>query len=613
MPTSASNSDREEEGGRLFVVANRLPISIKAREDGGYDFSASAGGLASSLAGLATKVDFVWFGWPGIDVHRNDRDQLRRDLGEKHSAVPVFLNSDLAEKHYNGFSNSVLWPLLHRLPEKADSKGDWPEAYREVNEIFADNLLPHLEDGDKVWIHDYHLLLLPSALRCRLRSKSIKIGFFLHTPFPSEDYFSILPFREAICEGLFNCDVVGFHTRDYVDDFLDSAEKVLPEVRRSPSDLHYRDRKIIVHHFPIGIDPERFKSSLATPAVRHELASMSRTYAGKTVILGVDRLDYTKGIPQKLFAFEKMLADNPQYLGKVVLIQLAVPTRPGVTEYAKLQKQVESLVGRVNGRHSSPSYTPVIYMHRSIPFDQLCALYALADICIVSPIRDGLNLVSYEYVICQAQKAATAQSRSRSWPQSNSQPQTQNSEPLPIPSPSDSSNTTDPSSKQTNTPQTDLPPTAHHADPGILLLSQYTGAATTLRDALIFNPWDTPRFADTIKRALNMDSDERQRRHDNCVKVVQQQTSVRWGEKFLAALERMRVDDDMPNDRVRREGGKGGTEEKAEARDGGDGQQDGDENENEEGPRYQGADDAGMLRKTESRGLEAVASAEAKS
>ena len=232
----------EEESGRLFIVANRLPISIKPREDGGYDFGQSAGGLASSLAGLSTKVQFVWFGWPGIDVHRNDREHLRQELEHHHHAIPVFLNASMAERHYNGFSNSVLWPLLHRLPEKADTNTttDWPGAYREVNEVFADNLIPHLEDGDKVWIHDYHLLLLPSAIRSRLRhNKRIKIGFFLHTPFPSEDYFSILPFREAICEGLFNCDVVGFHTRDYVDDFLDSAEKVLPDVRRSPNDLHW--------------------------------------------------------------------------------------------------------------------------------------------------------------------------------------------------------------------------------------------------------------------------------------------------------------------------------------------------------------------------------------
>lgn len=509
MSSSESDDDREQ-GNRLFIVANRLPICVKQCENGGYDFSASPGGLASSLAGLSTSLQFVWFGWPGIDVHRNDRDQLRQELEQKHHAVPVYLSSSLAERHYNGFSNSVLWPLLHRLPEKADSNADWPGAYEEVNEIFADHLLPHLEDGDKVWIHDYHLLLLPSAIRRRLRSKKVKIGFFLHTPFPSEDYFCILPFREAICEGLFNCDVVGFHTRDYVEDFLNSAEKVLPDVRRSPNDLHYKDRKIVVNEFPVGIDPARFRESLASDEVQRELSSLSATYAGKTVLLGVDRLDYTKGIPQKLLAFDKFLTDNPQYLGKVVLIQLAVPTRTGVTGYTKLQKQVEKLVGNVNGRHSTESWTPVVYMHRSVPFNQLGAMYALADICLVSPIRDGLNLVSYEYVICQAQKAAISK------PDASTSPT----------------------------------PPAHHKDPGILLLSQYTGAATMLRDAVILNPWDTPRFAEQIKTALNMPSEERRRRHDSCVKVVEEHTSVKWGEKFLHALETMRVDDDGKEKRL---------------------------------------------------------------
>lgn len=541
MSAPNGNSDREEEGGRLFIVANRLPISIKPREDGTYDFSVSPGGLASSLAGLATKVPFVWFGWPGIDVHRNDRDQLRRDLEQQHHAVPVFLNASLADRHYNGFSNSVLWPLLHRLPEKADSNADWAEAYKEVNEIFADHVLPHLEDGDKVWIHDYHLLLLPSALRRRLRSKQIRIGFFLHTPFPSEDNFCILPFREAICEGLFDCDVIGFHTRQYVDDFLDSAEKVLPDVRRSPHDLHYHDRKIIVHHFPVGIDPARFREVLDTAEVQQELSSLSCTYKGKVVMLGVDRLDYTKGIPQKLLAFDKFLTDNPQYLGKVVLIQLAVPTRPGVAEYIQLRKEVEGLVGRVNGRHSTPAYTPVVYMHRSVPFNLLGAMYALADVCIVSPIRDGLNLVSYEYVICQAQKAASL----RSAP-SSPHPATSPGPGIPPSYLDSSTNHADPNTN------TSGPGTAHHPDPGVLLLSQYTGAATTLRSSVLFNPWDTPRFAEAIKKAVKMPSMERRKRHDDCVQIVEEHTSHRWGEKFLHTLEVLRVDCEMPND-VQRE------------------------------------------------------------
>jgi len=214
--------------GSVIVVANRLPITITPKPDGNFDYSMSSGGLVSGLRSLAKVVDFKWFGWPGIDVHRNDKDTVRRELQDQFGAVPVFLNSDLAERHYNGFSNSVLWPLMHRMPDKVFSEKSWAAAYQEVNEVFADNILPIVEDGDIIWVHDYHLLLLPGILRQRMTKKrNLRIGFFLHTPFPSEDFFSILPFREAICQSLLSCDVVGFHTNGYAKDFVESACTVL--------------------------------------------------------------------------------------------------------------------------------------------------------------------------------------------------------------------------------------------------------------------------------------------------------------------------------------------------------------------------------------------------
>jgi trehalose-6-phosphate synthase len=252
---------------------------------------------------------------------------------------------------------------------------------------------------------------------------------------------------------------------------------------------------------PIGIDPARFREKLASDGVNQELQKLENAYEGLQVILGVDRLDYTKGIPQKLLAFEKLLVDHPELVGKVVLIQVAVPTRSGVMEYIKLQQQVEGLVGRVNGRHGTPTYTPVRYLHRSIPFEMLTALYALADVCMISPIRDGLNLVSYEYVASQAYKRPGKRSG---------------------------------------------------AGPGVLALSQYTGAATTLKTALMFNPWDCPRAADALFTALTMEKGERERRHAGAIQVVESQTSARWGEKFLHAMETLSVKDEkMPNDMAR--------------------------------------------------------------
>jgi trehalose 6-phosphate synthase len=249
-------------------------------------------------------------------------------------------------------TDSILWPLLHRIPEKAESDVNWSKAYQEVNETFADNIVPYVEDHDLIWVHDYHLLLLPGILRERLKKKKgLKIGFFLHTPFPTEDYFTILPFREEICRSLLLCDVIGFHTNQYAKDFLNSARIVLPGVARSPSDLHWEGRRVLVHGFPLGIEADEWRDKLATEAARKELLGFEEVFKDQKVLLGVDRLDYIKGIPQKLLAFDRFLTENPEWVGKVVLVQLAIPTRADVTAYRELREEVELLVGRINGKH----------------------------------------------------------------------------------------------------------------------------------------------------------------------------------------------------------------------------------------------------------------------
>jgi len=465
--------------GRILVVANRLPMSIKAKDYGEFEYSISSGGLVSGLKGLSKVVDFKWFGWPGIDIHRNDKDKVRHHLADKFNAVPVFLPEDLSQKHYNGFSNSVLWPLLHRMPEKAGSEEDWSKAYQEVNEIFADNILPYVEDNDMIWVHDYHLLLLPGILRERLKKKkNLKIGFFLHTPFPTEDYFTILPFREQICQSLLLCDVVGFHTNMYAKDFLDSCRIVMPEVSRSPADLHWDGRRVIVHGFPLGIEADEWREKLASEASRQELASLQEEFRGQKILLGVDRLDYIKGIPQKLRAFDRLLTKYPEWVGKVVLVQLAIPTRADVDEYRKLREEVEQLVGKVNGKHATFRHTPVHYLYRSVKPELLCALYAVSDVCVISSVRDGLNLVSYEFAACQEEKK------------------------------------------------------------GVLMMSNYVGAVKTLpkKSMVTFNPWDTPRFADKINDALNMSEQEREDNYTAIMKVVETWTSAKWGKAFLETM-----------------------------------------------------------------------------
>lgn len=376
------------------------------------------------------------------------------------------------------------------MPEKSRSDVPWDDAYKKVNEMFADIIVPYVEDGDAIWVHDYHLLLLPGVLRRRLRQKkNVKIGLFLHTPFPSEDYFSILPFREAICHGLLSCDLVGFHIDEYAKDFLDSATRVLKGVERSPSDLHYEGRKLIVHSFPIGIDPSEFKHKLEMESTQKEMAVLEKEFKDKKILIGVDRLDYIKGVPQKLLAFDKFLSDNPDWIGRVVLIQLAIPTRSNVEEYIRLRREVESLVGNINGKHGTFTYAPILYMYQSLPPEKLCALYAVSDACLIASTRDGLNMVSYEYIACQRKRK------------------------------------------------------------GVLVMSQYTGAAKMLPSAVLVNPWDTPRFAQTIEKVLTMPMEERTKRQDAAAKVVDQWTSINWGKSFLRTLATMEVQQEGPGRR----------------------------------------------------------------
>jgi len=463
---------------RLFVVANRLPVNITQTEDGEFQYTMAAGGLVSALRGMSKSMEFQWFGWPGAEIHRNDREMVRQELASRFNAVPIFLPKESAERHYNGFSNSVLWPLLHGMPDKAEFNDCWAIAYREVNEMFADYIVPYVEDGDIIWVQDYHLLLLPAILRKRLaKRKNVRIGLFLHTPFPSDDSFAALPLREDICDGLLSCNLVGLHIREYVEKLLDSAAKVLPDVVRSPSDLHYKGRKLDVHEFPIGIEPDEFRISLASEATQSEMRHITREFRGKQIILGVDRLDYIKGIPEKLRAFERLLSDHPEMKEKVVLIQVAIPTRTDVEEYKMLRKRVEGMIGMINGKHGTFTYTPIRYLYRSLNPELLHALYAVSDVCVVSSLRDGLNMVCYEYIASQQ---------------------------------------------------------ADHK--GVLVLSEYAGAAKLLPSAVRFNPWDIPRFTDAMFTALKMPPQERQKRLDAAAETVNKLTSLRWGESFLDVL-----------------------------------------------------------------------------
>ncbi|KAM3070016.1 Trehalose-6-P synthase/phosphatase complex synthase subunit [Clarireedia jacksonii] len=472
--------DTQKANGRLLLVSNRLPITIKRSEDGQYSFSQSSGGLVTGLSGLAKSTTFQWYGWPGLEVPEAEAGPLVKRLRDEYSAVPVFVDDELADKHYNGFSNSILWPLFHYHPgEITFDESHWA-AYKEVNRLFARTMAKDVQDGDLVWVHDYHLMLLPEMLREEIGStkKNVKIGFFLHTPFPSSEIYRILPVREDLLLSVLHCDLIGFHTYDYARHFLSSCSRIL-ETQTTPNGVEFRGKYITVAAFPIGIDPEKFVDALGKPSVQDRIAQLERKFEGVKLIVGVDRLDYIKGVPQKLHALEVFLTEHPEWIGKVVLVQVAVPSRQDVEEYQNLRAVVNELVGRINGRFGTIEFMPIHFLHQSVAFEELTALYAVSDACLVSSTRDGMNLVSYEYIATQRKRH------------------------------------------------------------GVMILSEFTGAAQSLNGALVVNPWNTEELADAIHDAVTMSPEQREINFKKLEKYVFKYTSAWWGESFVAELMRI--------------------------------------------------------------------------
>lgn len=463
--------------GRLLLISNRLPITIKRQDDGQYSFSMSSGGLVTGLSGLSKTTTFQWYGWPGLEVPENEVARVKQQLKDEYSAFPIFIDDDLADRHYNGFANSILWPLFHYHPgEITFDEGAW-DAYKEVNSLFAKTVVRDVQDGDMIWVHDYHLMLLPELLRQELAGsrKNIKIGFFLHTPFPSSEIYRILPVREALLEGLLQCDLIGFHTYDYARHFLSSCSRIL-ETPTTPNGVEYKGKFITVGAFPIGIDPDKFVEGLKKPKVQERIATLSRKFEGVKLIVGVDRLDYIKGVPQKLHALEVFLTEHPEWIGKIVLVQVAVPSRQDVEEYQNLRAVVNELVGRINGKFGTIEFMPIHFLHQSVNFDELCALYAVSDVCLVSSTRDGMNLVSYEYIATQ------------------------------------------------------------HDRHGVMILSEFTGAAQSLNGSLVVNPWNTEELANAIHDAVTMSPDMREANFRKLERYVFKYTSAWWGQSFVAEL-----------------------------------------------------------------------------
>ncbi|KAJ1677617.1 Trehalose-6-P synthase/phosphatase complex synthase subunit, partial [Spiromyces aspiralis] len=342
-----------------------------------------------------------------------------------------------------------------------------------------------LQDGDLVWIHDYHLMLMPQMLREMLGPdrKNVKIGWFLHTPFPSSEIYRILPVRKPILSGVLSADLLGFHTYDYARHFLSSCTRILG-LSATPGGLEVDGRIVRIGTFPIGIDPTKFIDALQTDAVKERIEQFKRKFEGTRVVVGVDRLDYIKGVPQKFIAFEQFLTQHPEYVGKVVLVQVAVPSRGDVEEYQTLIHNVNELVGRINGKFGTVEYTPIHFLHKSVTFPELVSLYATSDVCLVTSTRDGMNLVSYEYVACQQERH------------------------------------------------------------GVLVLSEFAGAVNSLNGSIIINPWNTEEVSNALYVALSRTPEERKTDFENLFAYVTKYTAAYWGMSFVNELRRVSHDID---------------------------------------------------------------------
>jgi trehalose 6-phosphate synthase/phosphatase len=458
---------------RLLIVSNRLPVSVEVDDDG-LHLSPSAGGLATGLRTPHERSGGLWIGWPG-DTSALD-DAQRDELGHRITAlraVPVWLDAEEVKRFYEGFSNEVLWPLFHyRIDQIPIDVEDWG-VYERVNRRFAETIAAHYQPGDLVWVHDYQLMLVPHMLRQLV--PEVRIGFFLHIPFPSSEVFRTLPFREQLLEGLLGADLVGFHTPDYMRHFASSLLRTFG-LAADIDHVRVGDRAVAFGAFPMGIDAAAIVALAAEPRTALEVGTL-RGSDGCAILVGIDRLDYTKGIPRRLLSFEHLLRDRPELRERVRLIQVAVPSRTNVEAYQEFRQQVEALVGRVNGAFGTPSWTPIQYLYRSLSEADVVALYRAADVMVVTPVRDGMNLVAKEFVAARTD------------------------------------------------------------DDGVLVLSEFAGAASELAEALHVNPFDVGRTAEALHRALTMSPAERGTRMRGLRRRVLTYDVHRWVRSFLESLE----------------------------------------------------------------------------
>ncbi len=458
---------------KTIIVSNRLPVKV-SEQGGQFILTPSEGGLATGLGSIYKQNDNIWVGWPGIEItEATKKRQIERKLKDQ-SLWPVFLSQKEISEYYEGFSNDVLWPVFHYYASTYANyqRSNW-EYYKQVNEKFRDAVLSIAASGDTIWVHDYQLLLLPEMIR-RVRS-DLSIGFFLHIPFPSYEMFRLIPWRAELMRGILGADLIGFHTFDDVRHFINAATRILP-VTSSANIISQGERSIVVESFPMGIDDKKYASLTKDPEVKKDIRLIQDTFKNTKLVVTIDRLDYSKGILQRLQAFEYLLEKYPEYQEKIALYMIVVPSRDTVPQYAQLRDQIDKKVGTINAVYRTMDWIPIHYYYRSLPLQMLSALYYTADVCLVTPMRDGMNLVSKEYVASRVK------------------------------------------------------------NDGVLILSEMAGASKELIDALIVNPNNTVEIAETIIRAINMPKEEQHRRMGQMRQMVSKFNISHWVKIFMDKL-----------------------------------------------------------------------------
>lgn len=462
---------------KTIIVSNRLPVKI-SRTDNEYQLSQSEGGLATGLGSVYKHGENKWIGWPGVEVpESNEQEKITTALNEM-SLLPVFLDQEEINQYYEGFSNDILWPVFHYYVSTYTTykQSNW-EYYYAVNQKFRDAVLRIAKPGDIIWIHDYQLLLLPSMIREAL--PDVSIGFFLHIPFPSQEMFSMIPWRYELLNGMLGADLIGFHTFEYVRHFLNTVNRILP-VTTSANIITINERPVVAESFPMGIDAKKFALLPLSKSVKKNIAQIKTAFGNSKMILSIDRLDYSKGILQRLQAFEQLLQQHPEYIEKVVLYMIVVPSRDTVPQYAALRDEIDKRVGNINGLYRKMDWTPIHYYYRSFPIEMLSALYGSAHVCLVSPMRDGMNLVSKEYVASRVN------------------------------------------------------------NDGVLILSEMAGASKELIDAIIVNPNNINEIREAIITALNMPSDEQKDRMKQMRALVSKFNITHWVKIFMDRLKEIK-------------------------------------------------------------------------